>query len=77
MALQLSTSEDTVLGSFLALLLIFVFQFSSITSRHCMQKAAGSHVEQQASLAVMRGRASITNARQLCDHLAAQFTRPA
>ena len=35
------------------------------------QDAAGSHVKQQASLAVIRGRADITNAKQLCDHLTA------
>ena len=39
--------------------------------------AAGSHVKQQASLAVIRGRADITNAKQLCDHLTANFSLPA
>ena len=41
------------------------------------QDAAGSHVKQQASLAVIRGRADITNAKQLCDHLTANFSLPA
>lgn len=41
------------------------------------QDAAGFHVKQQASLAVIRGRADITNAKQLCDHLTANFSLPA
>ena len=41
------------------------------------QDAAGSHVKQQASLAVVRGTASITNAKDLCDHLTNHFSKPA
>lgn len=41
------------------------------------QDAAGSHVKQQASLAVICGRADITNAKQLCYHLTANFSKPA
>ena len=38
------------------------------------QDAAGSHVKQQASLAVVRETASITNAKELCDHLTSHFS---
>ena len=41
------------------------------------QDAAGSHVKQQASLAVVRGTATITNAKDLCDHLTSHFSKPA
>ena len=41
------------------------------------QDAAGSHVKQQTSLAVIRGRADITNAKQPCDHLTVNFSKPA
>ena len=41
------------------------------------QDAAGSHVKQQASLAVVHGTASITNAIELCYHLASHFSKPA
>ena len=41
------------------------------------QDAGGSHIKQQASLAVVRGTASITNAKELCDHLASHFSKPA
>ena len=41
------------------------------------QDAAGSHVKQQATFAVIRGRADKTNAKQLCDHLTANFSKPA
>ena len=34
-------------------------------------------MKQQASLAVTRGRANITNAKQLCDHLTGNFSKPA
>ena len=39
------------------------------------QDAAGSHVK-KATLAVIRGRANITNAKQLCDYLTAKFSKP-
>jgi len=41
------------------------------------QDAPGSHVKQQASLAVICGRADITNAKQPCYHLTANFSKPA
>ena len=41
------------------------------------QDTAGSPVKQQASLAVIRGRPNITNAKQLCDHLTGNFSKPA
>ena len=41
------------------------------------QDAAGSHVKQKASLAVVLGTARITNAKDLCDHLESHFSNPA
>ena len=41
------------------------------------QDAAGSHVKQQSTLVVIRGRADITHAKQLCDHLTVNFSKPA
>lgn len=41
------------------------------------QNAAGSHVKQQASLAVVRGTATITNGKDLCDHPTNHFSKPA
>ena len=41
------------------------------------QAAAGSHVTQQTSLAVVRGTASVTNAKDLCDHLTSNFSKAA
>jgi len=57
----------------------FTIQRNFLETSHAKgeQDAAGSHVKQQASLAVVRGTASITNAKELCDHLASHFSKPA
>ena len=57
----------------------FPIQRSYFETSHAKgeQDAAGSHVKQQALLAGIRGRPNITNAKQLCDHLTGNFSKPA
>lgn len=81
MAVQPSISQGTTLGGLSCCVADFSFpiQRNYFETSHAKgeQDAAGSHVKQQASLAVIRGRANITNAKQLCDHLTANFSKPA
>ena len=81
MVVQLSISQGTVLRAFPPVLWIlgFPIQHNYFETSHAKgeQDAAGSHVKQQASLAVIHGRADITDAKQLCDHLTGNLSKPA
>lgn len=77
MAVQLSISQGTALGAFPAVLRISAFQYSAITLRHHMQK-----VNKTLQALMWNNKphllwADITNAKQLCDHLTANFSKPA
>jgi len=65
MAVQPSISQGTALGGLSCCVADFSFpiQRNYFETSHAKgeQDAAGSHVKQQASLAVIRGRADITN----------------
>lgn len=73
--MQHSTNQGSALGICLVHLLVhlgFMIQRNFFETSHAKseQDDAGSQVKQQASLAVGRGTASTTNAKELCDHLA-------